>query len=429
VPEKTVPEKTVPEKTVPGEAGGLRVLVVDDVAEMQAVIRRALSANGYQVDVAATLAGARAMDPSGYDAVLVDLRLGPERGLDLVEELRSKDPAAARRCLVMTGGSTDALPDGIAYLAKPFELGELVDAVRALHQPDTGPVPTREAGKGRDFGIVRPPASVPPSRDPAASVSPSRDPTALVPPSGNSTGSGEAQAWQLLTLTRRLRAHERQQLADFLHDGPVQELTAATLELQMTSRAVPAAPGFSEVAQRLSAAAASLRWLMEQNSPSLASDSGLAAALRQRTAWLLAAPVTIDTGGTAHADGTGGTAHADGTDSTDGQAAGLDVIEVPVIVDVVELMLLVLLSDRPPAQVHVAVRAQENIIRIELTLVPAAGDGQAMGDPAPARAALDGLGRALGASVHATLGDQHWLAQIILRRQRVAAVRSGHISE
>ena len=71
---------------------------------MRILIQRVLSADGYQVDVAATLAEARSMDPAGYAAVLVDARLGAERGIDLIDELRSADPAAARRCLVITGG-------------------------------------------------------------------------------------------------------------------------------------------------------------------------------------------------------------------------------------------------------------------------------------------------------------------------------------
>jgi DNA-binding response OmpR family regulator len=81
-----------------------RILVVDDVAEMRTQICRALTACGDEVDVASTLAAAREMDPGGYDAVLVDARLGPERGLDLVEALLSEDPAAVG-CLVMTCGA------------------------------------------------------------------------------------------------------------------------------------------------------------------------------------------------------------------------------------------------------------------------------------------------------------------------------------
>ena len=111
-----------------------RVLVVDDVAEMRTLIWRILSADGYQVDVAATLAEARDLDPAGYSAVLVDAHLGTEQGTDLIEELRSADPAAVSRCLVITGGTADAGPAGLAVLTKPFRAADLLDAVRALQQ-------------------------------------------------------------------------------------------------------------------------------------------------------------------------------------------------------------------------------------------------------------------------------------------------------
>lgn len=102
-----------------GRPAGRRVLVVDDLAQMRAVIGRALGTAGYHVDVASSLAQARALDPAGYDAVLVDANLGGERGTELVEELLlSHDPARAARCLVITGGTVEMLPAGVAVLAK-----------------------------------------------------------------------------------------------------------------------------------------------------------------------------------------------------------------------------------------------------------------------------------------------------------------------
>src|SRR5438445_6137034 len=41
-------------------------------------------------------------------------------------------------------------------------------------------------------------------------------------------------AWRLLGLIRGLRSSERAVLADFVHDGPIQELAAASLALQLT---------------------------------------------------------------------------------------------------------------------------------------------------------------------------------------------------
>jgi CheY-like chemotaxis protein len=366
-----------------GNSGGLRVLVVDDLNEMRVLIHRALSDRGYQVDVAATIDAALGMGPCGYDAVLVDAHLGPERGMDLVEALLAEDPAVARRCLVMTGGTTGSLPDGIAYLAKPFQLGELIDAVGALHRPAAIPVPRWPPVVAPDTG-ARPAASVPPGE---------HRPT-----------TDEPRAWQLLGLARRLRARERHELVDFLHDGPIQELTAVTLELQMACRSMPDASRFDTVLQRLDAAAGSLRWLVDGQWPFLVPETRLAAALQQRTAWLLAEPVTVD---------------------IDEQAAGLAATEVPVVIDVVELMLLGMVAAGPPARAHVVVRAEVHLIQIGLTLRPAAGDDRAIGDPALARAALDGLASALGTSAEAGLGGHRWRAQIALPREPASVPRQS----
>jgi CheY-like chemotaxis protein len=382
---------------VPGNSGGLRVLVVDDLSEMRAIIDRALSDRGYLVDVAATIEEARRMKPGGYDAVLVDAHLGPERGTDLVEALLAEDPGIARRCLLMTGGTTGELPDGIAHLAKPFQLGELIDAVGALHRRSPAPARQRPAAVAADTGM-HPAAAVPPGAPPAA-----------VPPGAQRQAGGGPQAWQLLGLTRRLRERERHELVDFLHDGPIQELTAVTLELQMTCRSMPDASRFDAVLQRLAAAAGSLRWLVDGQWPFLAPETQLAAALQQRTAWLLAAPVTV---------------------SAEAQEAGLTTMEVPVVTDVVELMLLGMVTSDPPALAHVAVLAEARQIRIDLTLVPAAGDSRAVGDPQLARAALDSLASALGTDADAGLRGPTWRAQITLPRElALVPGRSGQARE
>jgi len=348
------------------------------------MIRRALGSRGYQVDVAATLAEARAMDPSRYDAVLVDAHLGADRGTDLVEELRSADPATARRCLVMTGGTADTLPHGVAYLAKPFQLAELIDAVRALH----------ESANAR-----------PAVHQVAAAAVASTHPRASMLPGGDQRCAEEPRGWQLLRLTRRLRARERHELVDFLHDSPIQELTAVTLELQMMSRSMPPAPNFDTVLQRLNAAAGSLRWLVDGPWPFVEPETRLAAALQQRTAWLLAEPVTVD---------------------ADEQAAGLGPLEVPVIVDVVELMLLGIVTANPAPRAHVTVRTDEHLITIELILMSTGGTDNAIGDPVTAQAALDGLASALGASVQTRLSGQRWTAEVVVHRQ--AGMPAGQVS-
>ena len=390
-----------------GSSGGHRVLVVDDAPEMRIVISRALAASGYQVDVAATLAEAQDLDPGSYGAVLVDANLGPDKGTDLVEALRSADPAAAGRCLVMTGGATDALPDGVARLAKPFQLGSLIAAVRVLTEPaaDAGPHPAATDTAGLPDPAARPSDSAAGLQDRAARPpSPVSDRSAPgrngpapapAPASAGHTATTRPQTWELLDLARQVRARERRELVDFLHDGPIQEFTAIALELQMMARSASSGPAGTcgEILQRLHAATGALRWLVDGQWPFLTPEVQLAGALQQRTAWLLAMPLTVD---------------------AQQQPAGPTAAEVPVIVDVVELMLLSLVAAGPPMRAEVTVRAQQRLILIELVLT--AADQPLPTDPAASRLAAARLADALGATVDVSFGLLQWRVGIGLPR-------------
>jgi DNA-binding response OmpR family regulator len=368
------------------KSGGKDVLVVDDADEMRTVIRRALSSRGYRVDVAASLAQARGMNPARYDAVLVDAHLGAERGLDLIEAMLAEDPAAAGRCLVITGGAAAQLPDGVACLAKPFQLKALVNAVRVLLQPAAllkpTPVPAPQRHSGTLAAAARRAASA--------------------PPGAGQQPAGTCQLGHLLALTRRLRERERHELVDFLHDGPIQELAALTLELQMMSRSAELAPALSSVLQRLNATAGSLRWLVDGTWPFAAPETRLADAL-QRTTWMLAAPAIVDSGE---------------------QEPEPSAAEIPLIVDIVELMLLEFMTPGSSTRARVIVRPGNDLIQIELTLVPAAGDEQMTGDPAAAHASLDKLAFALGGIAHAAFRPELWCAQIDLPRRSSAASKT-----
>jgi DNA-binding response OmpR family regulator len=430
------------------ESSGVpRVLVVDDIDEVRVLIQRTLSTSGYEVDVAATLAQARAMDPGGYDAVLVDAGLGADRGVDLIEALRAENPAAARRCLVMTGGAVNGIPAGVACLTKPFQAAELLNAVQALHQRTTSAaVPeARISAEARassgspnfsDSAGRQPVAMAPAARQAegagqaAAARQPSRaDPvgpmdvhierprapslcTSMGPAAGDgaraagdgaraardeAAGAAGAQAWQLLGIVRRLRERERHELVDFLHDGPIQGLTAVALDLQMARSEIPVpAPRLAATMQQLDAAAGSLRWLIDGHWTSLMAQTTLADALRQRTAWLLAAPATVH---------------------SDALAAVPTATEIPVIADVAELMLLGILPANLPMRADVAVRTEADEIRIELALTAASRDERPASDPAAAQAALGELAFALGAAAQVDIHDQPWRARLVLPRQ------------
>ena len=377
------------------------MLVVDDEPQMRILIQRALAACGYEADAASTLAEARQMDAGSYDAVLVDARIGAERGADLIESMMARDPAAANRCLVITGGAVEPLPGGVACLTKPFHLTDLIGAVRALLR--TGPVSaaTPPAGTAAPpAGMATAPAGT--GTAPAGTgtapagmgTPPAGTGTAPAGPAGSPAAAREPRTWQLLDLTRRLRGYERRALTDFLHDGPIQELTALSLELQIMSRsAAPAGlPPFDALIERLNAASGALRWLIDESWSFLTPDTDPVAAIAQRTSWLLSEPVTVDTG--------------------PGLTA-LSAAEVQVIVDVVELLLLGLMPPGQPILAHVALRAEDHLIGVEATIT-AADDRELSGSPATAQASLDELASALGAGVRAALDPRRWHARIDL---------------
>ncbi len=113
-------------------AARTRVLVVDDDASIRLLCRVNLELRGYAVAEAATLAQARAvLAGGGVHAVLLDLALGADDGLELLPELRELPVA------LMTGrdGPGPAHP----VLEKPFALEELVSTVELL----AGSLPAR----------------------------------------------------------------------------------------------------------------------------------------------------------------------------------------------------------------------------------------------------------------------------------------------
>ena len=362
-----------------GDSASPRVLVVDDTEAIRTIIRRVLTGAGYHVDVAASAPEARAMDPAGYDALLVDAHLGRERGTALIQALVAEDPAAARRCLLITGGKPDLVPAGVVCLTKPFRPDELITAVGALHPADSA---ARPEG---------PRSSQPPGRQP-----PGAQPRGAQPPGAP---GGRRAVWPLLGLIQRLRAGERAAIADFIHDGPIQDLTAALLSVQALTREPPGglAPQVAELGHHLDAAAGSVRQIADDSALPAPVEAGLCGLVQRRTAWLPFSPVTAEFQGTSAAPGT----EVPGT-------------EVPVIAEILELALFALADLAPPGGADVLVHAGETVLEILLTLTPADMLPEGAGDAAAARVSLAELAQALGGTARASFGAFPWRACIRL---------------
>jgi two-component system OmpR family response regulator len=114
----------------------MRILVVEDDADLRCLLARALRAEGYAVDTAED--GEDGLVKAGsweYDAVVLDLMLPKRDGLSVLAELRRRRPTPV---LILTARDTvhDRVRglDGGAddYLVKPFDLQELLARLRVI---------------------------------------------------------------------------------------------------------------------------------------------------------------------------------------------------------------------------------------------------------------------------------------------------------
>ena len=125
--------------TAPAAALGQRVLVVDDEADIVALIAYHLAKAGYRVSTAST--GVDALETARRERpalVILDLMLPELSGFEVLEQLRGSDATKSVGVLMLTARREE--PDrirGLAlgaddYLTKPFSPQELVLRVGAI---------------------------------------------------------------------------------------------------------------------------------------------------------------------------------------------------------------------------------------------------------------------------------------------------------
>jgi CheY-like chemotaxis protein len=117
----------------------LRVLLVEDEGLIRLLTAEVLQEEGFEVVEAWNgVEAIRLLDgPDGFDVLFTDVRMpGALDGIDVAEHARRRDPTIP--ILVVSGYAVDlrrrlsALEPAAVFLSKPYNMREIVDALRRL---------------------------------------------------------------------------------------------------------------------------------------------------------------------------------------------------------------------------------------------------------------------------------------------------------
>jgi DNA-binding response OmpR family regulator len=158
----------------PTEQSGVTVLVVDDEERIRKLVSLGLKRAGYGVAVASDGEEALArVAEARPDLIVSDVTMPNLDGLSLLSSLREDPSTRAIPFILLTArGSTDDLERGLGlgaddYLAKPFDMGELLARVHSkIERP---PVPSEQLPRDRQTGLLTDgPSGKKPSRNSSA---------------------------------------------------------------------------------------------------------------------------------------------------------------------------------------------------------------------------------------------------------------------
>jgi len=132
----------------------MRLLLVEDHAELSIWVAKTLRQSGFAVDVVERGDHAlTALLTQPYDLVILDLSLPGMDGLDVLRHLRAQEKTARVPVLILTARATlDDKVKGLNlgaddYLAKPFEVAELEARIKSLLRRSGNVMPTVRVGQ------------------------------------------------------------------------------------------------------------------------------------------------------------------------------------------------------------------------------------------------------------------------------------------
>ena len=113
------------------------ILIVDDDPRIQRMLQRYLESEGYDVSVASdTVSARKLMNKRCVHMILLDLRLGKEDGLHLLQDIRASGPPAG---VIILSGKSEIIDRVIGlelgaddYVTKPFHLRELHARIKTV---------------------------------------------------------------------------------------------------------------------------------------------------------------------------------------------------------------------------------------------------------------------------------------------------------
>jgi len=111
------------------------ILLVEDDEALRLLCRTVLELDGYRVVEALTQQGVGQMLAAGpVRAVLLDVHLGDENGIDIARSLRASNPELP---IILFSGSAQLYGSAaeelaVAIISKPFEVDELLRVVKRV---------------------------------------------------------------------------------------------------------------------------------------------------------------------------------------------------------------------------------------------------------------------------------------------------------
>jgi len=129
------------------------ILIIDDAVFMRRLLRDVLRREGFDVrEATGGSDGLVLFDEMRPELTILDFAMPDMAGFDVLKRLLERDASA--RVLVVSAtpahqGESEALALGArAYVSKPFQPSQLVDAVKASLRPDSLPPTGHPSGDG-----------------------------------------------------------------------------------------------------------------------------------------------------------------------------------------------------------------------------------------------------------------------------------------